>query len=655
MPEGNEMYNVDQVLRTLVSASRSLRLYPTSSPIPRQSVEAVTTALANVFAEGARSLPIAIARAGFQSGGQPAAVGVPGGTELSDDLRAQGISALEFESSVTGDDILKMLMVLARPAEEVRAEGGFSALVAGTGARGIRISQIQLTVVDTPSGEGDISGMEASTGAEHELASDPAKLGAWLTGIGGDAATLQSRLLAISQEVHPEGEGDLAGSLSATFGTQPAETRDALLGLAMEPGPFRDLMGEMLRRQSAAQIAASILGGSYGRNMLSLSNALTSLPLDRLDDAVREQIASMLPGAGHSDAEARFLDHMIEVRRRKEPERALTAVDQTYLAVARASAIEPQDLDTASRALQASGQAIDAAGVRTMLILLDQQPDAAQARTTAESLAKMVPRLVASGQLALADYVVDELAARSDRIPAAELMPSAATSETLSALVDAALKDPEARPMAERILSHLGEAADADLVAAAIAHKAPGLQFVEGLLGKRLIELLNGAALQAQWFQLGDVVARLAQEGDSRCAATIESLMRRPDAQARKEVVSGLAAAGGPIAAPLLGELVRDANPDVAIAAARELAKGGLPGAGAAISARLSQLDVDNADFELARELIEALARTPDAAAGETLAKLASRRSLIKRGHFTDVQVAVTAALQLRAREPVPR
>ncbi|HEY5539862.1 MAG TPA: HEAT repeat domain-containing protein, partial [Coriobacteriia bacterium] len=177
----------------------------------------------------------------------------------------------------------------------------------------------------------------------------------------------------------------------------------------------------------------------------------------------------------------------------------------------------------------------------------------------------------------------------------------------------------------------------------------------EGLLGKRLIELLNGAALQAQWFQLGDVVARLAQEGDSRCVATIESLMRRPDAQARKEVVSGLAAAGGPIAAPLLGELVRDANPDVAIAAARELAKGGLPGAGAAISARLSQLDVDNADFELARELIEALARTPDAAAGETLAKLASRRSLIKRGHFTDVQVAVTAALRLRAREPVPR
>ena len=112
MPEGNELYNVDQVLRSLVSASRSLRLYPAASPIPRQSVEAVMAALAKVFAEGVTSLPVAIAREGFSSGGQPTAVGMPGGVELANELREQGVSAIEFDRSVGGDDILNMLVVL---------------------------------------------------------------------------------------------------------------------------------------------------------------------------------------------------------------------------------------------------------------------------------------------------------------------------------------------------------------------------------------------------------------------------------------------------------------------------------------------------------------------------------------------------------------
>jgi len=119
--------------------------------------------------------------------------------------------------------------------------------------------------------------------------------------------------------------------------------------------------------------------------------------------------------------------------------------------------------------------------------------------------------------------------------------------------------------------------------------------------------------------------------------------------------VTGLVAAGGPLEGRLLGELVRDPSPDVAVAAARALAKSGAPGAGEAISARLFELDYDNADFELARELIGALARTRDSAAQEALAKLGSRRALIKRGHFNDIQAAVAAAQQLRAREAVGR
>jgi hypothetical protein len=654
VPEGNEMRNVDTVLRALVSASRSLRLYPAASPIPRQSVEAVMDALATVFAQGAPSMHVSIAREGFSSEGQPVAVGMPGGTELANDLRAQGVSAIEFDSSVTGDDILKMLVVLSRPAEEVRVEGGFCALVTAAGARGLNISEIQLTVVEGSAGVGELA-TGVGPGSAAELANDPEKLGSWMSDVGADATGLQSGLLSIGQAVDVEGPNPLPVSLAAIFAEQPAETRDSLLALAMEDGPFRDLMGEMFSHQTAAEIAGSILGGTYGRNMLSLSCALTSLPLEQVDDAVRSQVKLMLPDTGHTDAESHFLDHMIEIRRLTEPEPTLVTKDQTYVAVAEASTIKPQDLETASRAIQASTSAIDAASVRTMFTLLDQHAEPDKARATAESLVSMVPGLVANGQFALADYVLNELASRPNQVKLAELAPLAATPETLMALLTAALANPEVRPMAERMIGHFGESGTTSLVVAAIANRGPGLRFAEALLGKRMIEPLNSVAVQAQWFQLCDVVEILAREGDARCTATIETLMRRPEAPARKEIIAGLTAAGSPAAGRLLGELVNDPNEEVAVEAARALAKGKVPHAGEIISARLLALDYDNADFELGRELIGALARTPGTAAAETLAKLASRRAIIKRGHFNDIQSCVAAAQQLRAREVVGR
>jgi ribosome-binding factor A len=363
----------------------------------------------------------------------------------------------------------------------------------------------------------------------------------------------------------------------------------------------------------------------------------------------------MLPGAGHSSAESEFLDHMIEVRQMTEPEPSLAAKDQTYLAVAQASAIRPDDLAVAKRAVGVAGEAIDAAGVRTMFHLLDQQTDPAQLRQGAHSLVLMVARLLASKQLPLADWVLAELSARADRIDLTGLFAVAATPEALGGLMDAVIADPSLEPMGEQIVTLLGEPAVVPFVNAAISRKAEGLRLAEKLFGKRMMEPLNNAALQAEWFQLAPVVTRLTVEGDSRCAATIEALVRRHDAQGRKEIITGLNTAGGPLAQKILGEMVGDPTPEIAILAARSLAKSGMPGSGAPIAARIQQLDLDNSDFELGRELINALARTPDAIADELLNKLASRRSIMKRGRFNDVQAAVAAARQLRSREAVGR
>jgi hypothetical protein len=80
----------------------------------------------------------------------------------------------------------------------------------------------------------------------------------------------------------------------------------------------------------------------------------------------------------------------------------------------------------------------------------------------------------------------------------------------------------------------------------------------------------------------------------------------------------------------------------------RAIGRVSAPGCAAALEIRLSELDVDGRDFPLAREIIGALARTPDTSAAEALGRLSSRRSLFKRGHFAEVQELARQALTAR-------
>jgi hypothetical protein len=651
------------VLRTLATASRSLRLYPAASPIPRQSVTAVEETLADLFSEGGRErLTFTLARDGFESEGEPVATNVPGREDFASDLREHGISELHFSPGVTADDILTALVLLSRPADEIRGSGGFGAALAAESVSHVGVTGIVLQVVDGIAEEGAVTdvtgGFSGAAGADYamELAEDPAKLGQWLyRSAGMGRADLLNGLTSLIDAVGPVATDTLAASFAQAFAGQTTDSRDTLLSLAMDPGPFRDLMGAMFCHQSAGEIASSMLAGSFGRNMLSLSAAMSSLPLDRLDEAVRAQVQSMLPTSGHSDAEARFLDHMIEVRKRTEPEPALATTDHVYVAVAEAAAIRQDDLAKARHAVEASGDAVDAAGVRTMLTLLDQQSDPAQAQECAANLASLIAHLLGGHKVMLADFAIAELTARDDRIQLEGLLQGATAPGVLGSLLDAVLADSRLEDPAGRILRALGENAVSPLVTEAVARKTDGIALAERLLGRRMLEHLNSIALHTEHHLLRPIVARLALEGDSRSLATVMALKRRPDPIARKEIVEGLAEAGGSLAQTVLGELVADADNEVAIMAARSLARTGRPGSGDPIAARISQIDIDHADFDLGRELIVALSRTPDRSADELLARLASRRALIKRGRFNEVQQIVAAAIQARGKEAVNR
>lgn len=218
----------------------------------------------------------------------------------------------------------------------------------------------------------------------------------------------------------------------------------------------------------------------------------------------------------------------------------------------------------------------------------------------------------------------------------------------MGALVKAVAADPSLADAASEIVQHSGDSAGPSLVAEAILLKDDGIAVADKLLGRRVIDLLNVAAPETPWHLVGPVAHRLAIEGDPRSIATLEALMDRQDEQSRRELIIALSSVRGPLANRLLSGALRDPRPETVAVAARAIARSGEPGSAALLGGRLAELDIDRGDYSLAKELIGALARTPGPEADDELAKLGSRRSFLKRGHFSDTQSLVAEAQRAR-------
>ena len=518
----------------------------------------------------------------------------------------------------------------------------------------LHVSEVRLSVIDTSL----VADEDEAAAYLLGLSDDPDGLAAWYTAAAaGDPGTFERDLISMVDAAGDEGAPRLVSSLGAAFKSQPPSGQDALLNLAMKPGTVRDLVGELFESFSASEIAGSILSGAFGKNMMALSNALSSLPLESIAAEVRAELEEMLPRAGHTPEEAGFLDHMLEVRARRELEQPLVVTDSTYNAVLTASTLSDEDVARACAAVGASRRDMNAAGVRAMLTLMDEQTDFERYCRSAENLAGIVPHLIEQGDLALAAQVLNELSLRqskntgpwpelSARLEAAIAVASGPRS--MNALVKAVVAEPPLVTEACEIVHYAGDAGGPPLVAEAIALKDEGIAVAEQLLGRRVVDLLNAAAPETPWHLLGPVVRRLADEDDPHSIATIEALMQRPDEQSRREVVNALACVSSPNANRLLASALRDPRPETVTVAARAIARSGVPGSADLLSARLFELDMDHSEFAAAKELIGALARTPEPAADEALAKLGSRRAFIKRGHFSDIQSLVAEARRAR-------
>lgn len=647
---------LDGVVRGLSAASKALRLYPPTSPIPRRSVESAATSLDDYLGVNS-TLRLAVGRDGLTHLDEPVAANSPGVGDLAEDLRAHGVAEIEFVPGCTASDLLGLLTTVMRDPAETRDQGGVSALLGAAGVQGVRTTDVRLAVVEDKLPEEDIDEFF------RELAGDPDRLSAWLAAMSErDPSALADGLHELAAAAGEGGVEALAANLARAFADQEAPGRDALLSVAMQEGEQRDIAGQVFGHLGTDVLASALTGGVFGTNMLSLSSAMSRLPFgDRLSQ-ILDEVRQALPEAGHTGKEAEFLAHMMDVRARTEPEPALADADQTYRTVARLADVSEEETERARS--ETAGARAFASAVATMLALLDQEEDVTLYRRSVESLSALVPRLTEDGDLALAAQVLRELHAREES--AAKPWPdldatlrgaiaSATGRRTMAAVLGAILEDPSAVPSAREIVRLAGDGSDVALAEEALALKEDGLRAAEQLVGRRIVDLLAGAAVGAQWFHTGAIARRLGSESDPRAVDALRQLASRPDEQSRREVANGLAGIESPEAVRVLATLAHDPSPEVAASAIRSLSKSGRGDAASALAGRLRELDVDGKDFVLAREIIGALARIEDPSADDALRVLHDRKALIKRGHFAEVQELARQALEYRAKRGGPR
>ncbi len=645
---------LDDVVRGIAAASKVLRLYPPSSPIPRQSIESASAALTRFF-EAATILSLAVSRDGLDYRGEPIAVSVPGAKDIAASLRSHDIAELDILPGCTAEELIALLSLLERDPAEVRAEGGLGASLVTSGSQNIRASEVRLTVVEDVSLVADASDEDFL----RKLADDPDRLATWMLAAASSGSIAFAEGL---QELNGAAQGvsgtTLRQNLAAAFQLQPAEGKDMLLGLGLEAGANRDLVGGVLSHLADVDLAGALTSGLYGQNMLSLSNALANLPLEDRSEEVFGAVQQILADGSVSEKERGFLSHMMEARSRPEPELALTEADAAYHRVAEAARIGDDELSAAREKTLESARGRFGSGITTMLTLLDQQTDYALYCENLRGLAALIPSLIEDGKLDLAVRVVRELGVRATRTthPWPDLndrirdaIAHAFSEQAMSALLNSVIASEENHHGAREMTRLAEGSADSTLIGAAIALKAPGIAAAESILGRRVLDLLAASVSALQWFQVAPVVQRLAEDLGPRSIQAIDQLMARPDAQTRREVVTGLAAANTESSIGMLADLVADPDLQVSLAAVQALGNSASPRAALQLASRLKALDVDTRDFPMAREIIGALGKLRFPEATEVLNQISRRKTLIKRGHHAEVQELVRQAIAKHA------
>lgn len=215
---------VQEVMRTLITAMRAVKLYPPNNPVYSQAVKKAHEALAR-FLETAPEFNIGIVKTFFTYMQTPIGKDTQLNKAIAQDLFTKGIRDITFSEGVTAKEMLDLFQALALSTEEMAMKSGISSILWEKGVNTIKVTEAGLDeVITTKTGgewqERDLrtartgttdsasgSKVAAFTGRTlvlGDLMTDPAAFGAGMVVLAkqtrGKHETVEDRLLTLYQE-----------------------------------------------------------------------------------------------------------------------------------------------------------------------------------------------------------------------------------------------------------------------------------------------------------------------------------------------------------------------------------------------------------------------------------------------------------------------
>ncbi len=215
---------VQEVMRSLITAMRAVKLYPPNNPIYSQTVKKAHEVLAR-FLEATPEYNVGVQKTFFTYMHTPVGKDAQLNKAIAQDLFTKGIRHITFRGGVTEKETLELFQALALSMEEMAMKSGISSILWEKDVTNIKVIEAGLDEVITTKTGGALVELDPRTTRTDEndpesaakaaalpgrtlilgdLLTDPASFGAGLVALAkqthGEHETVEDRLLALYQE-----------------------------------------------------------------------------------------------------------------------------------------------------------------------------------------------------------------------------------------------------------------------------------------------------------------------------------------------------------------------------------------------------------------------------------------------------------------------
>lgn len=646
---------IQDVMRTLVSAIRTVKIYPPNNPVYFQSIKK-SFELLDHFLATAPECAIGVQKTNFSCQRTPVGKEAQLNRTIAQDLFAKGIREIVFSAGVTETELLELCRALALSSEDLAMRNGISSILWEKGAAHVKVTEAGLDDVITMKGSrGQFDKTSTRTTATTEgpassppkkekiflgrtlvlgdLISDPSGFGLSMLDLAkrtqAEHESVEDRLFTLYQEAGRKIEAEHAGESGAMFEGMAKSV------LALEPN-FRDsLVAGKLYKDLDSEMAAE----QQSDVEQHLPTALHEVQGGRFSHAwTVQQVATLLKkSASKKSVPSTPPPSPAEV------ESVPIAQDITGMAEEMA-VYSPEEMERLKVLSEAGMESdINQAAVHTFISLLPLAKNPLHATPDEKEFTHfsgIVRQLedILNYLLKEKDYDRAQSIIQAFQLPVdpafqprlKEALKKTSSRSVIMAAIGELRKHPKSSREYESAYAYVAklerETTEVLLELMAEEQDRMARMFYLDLLkdvGRNQIALLGELLTDERWYFVRNIVSVLGESKADQAIAFLRKAADHENVRIRQEVVKGLLTIGGKKAASILAKLLRDKDVSVQVAAIHAFVD--FPGIGTEESkpliAFLEDRSLRKKEQELTLEAIKALGKIGGREAMESLEK----------------------------------